>query len=195
LCAIGLQSSTENAETIGLSLRLARPLKCYRKEQELLEIFPGPAVEASQQANVAAVRLTSLLNGRLGRGEQTSGHLTQLNDNKDIPIVLDTGASFSLSPVLSNFVTPIRPCDIKSMTGVTDSARVEGVGEVEWAIRDMHGKPGLIRVQAYYIPKATIRLFSPQSYFQKHSSGSCYFDANITKLTQSDGSVLTFEYN
>jgi len=194
-CAPSVYSykTRENAETIGLLLWLARPLKCYQKEQELLEVFPDPAIEALQQANVAAVRLTSLLNGRLGRGEQTSGYLTQLNDNKDIPIVLDTGASFLLSPVLSDFVTPIRPCDIKSMTGITDSVQVEGVGEVKWLIRDMHGKPGLIRVQAYYIPKATIQLFSPQSYFQKHSSGSCYFDANITKFTHSDGSVLTFE--
>ena len=40
-----------------------------------------------------------------------------------------------------------------------------------------------------------MRLFSPQSYFQKHSSGSCYFNAKVTKLTQNDRSVLTFEYN
>ncbi len=188
----------ENADTIGLLLKLARPLECFHKEQEPLEVFPDPALEALRQANVAAVRLTSILNGRLGRGEQTSGYLTQPKDDEkgwDIPIVLDTGASFSLTPVKSDFVTSIRPCDIKSMTGITDSVRVEGIGEVEWPIRDMNGKPGLIRVQAYYIPQATIRLFSPQSYFQKHSSGSCYFDAKVTKLTQNDGSVLTFEYN
>lgn len=108
-CAPSVYShkTRENAETIGLLLRLTRPLKCYQKAQQFLEVFPDPAIEASKQANVAAVRLTSLLNRRLGRGEQTSGYLTQTSNDKDTPIVLDTGSSFLLSPALSDFVTPI----------------------------------------------------------------------------------------
>ena len=48
-----------------------------------------------------------------------------------------------------------------------------GKGLKEWEIRDLWGVTHVIQTEAYYIPKATIRLFSPQSYFQEQQGGKC----------------------
>ena len=100
---------------------------------------------------------------------QSAVYLQKGTDSRNIPIVLDTGASFSLTPVLSDFVSAIEKCPTKEMTGLTDSVMIVGVGDVEWAIRDHMGQVQIIRTKSYYIPKASVRLFSPQSYFRQHA--------------------------
>jgi len=55
------------------------------------------------------------------------------------PVVLDTGASFSLTHFTADFVTPIVSTSSKEMKGIVDSLRIQGVGTVSWPIRDIFG--------------------------------------------------------
>jgi hypothetical protein len=126
----------------------------------------------------------------------TSDSFSFLTPPTDLPVVLDTGASMSLTPVLSDFIGPLEPAPLKEIRGLTSTTRVVGKGIVEWHICDYWNVSGIIRTMAYYVPDASIRLFSPQSYFQdKANQGSCVIKGQKTTLVLPDHTVLEFPYN
>jgi hypothetical protein len=53
---------------------------------------------------------------------------------EELPIVIDTGASFSVTPTISDFCGPIKPADLLSLKGLKDSVTVCGMGPVKWEI-------------------------------------------------------------
>ena len=59
----------------------------------------------------------------------------------------------------------------------------------------MWGIKRLIRTEAYYIPQATIRLFSPQSYFQHQQGGHCTVLGQKIQLHLPHDVTLEFPYN
>jgi len=85
---------------------------------------------------------------------------------RDIPICLDSGTSLSISPMRSDFVGIIKPVS-DQILGLSASTRIEGVGIVRWSLLDSASKICTIETCSYYIPEASIRLFSPQVYFQE----------------------------
>jgi hypothetical protein len=86
----------------------------------------------------------------------------------DIPIVIDTGASLSLTPYKEDFEEPPEECMLKELLNVSSTTNVEGVGTVAWKVIDFFGVVHTIRTRAYYVPTATIRLYSPQRHFSSH---------------------------
>jgi len=112
-------------------------------------------------------------------------------DEQEVPIILDTGASFSLSPFKSDFVKEPHSSEVKELTGISDTVKVEGIGVVEWPIVDIFGRHKILRTHAYYVPQADIRLFSPQTYLQEHpdSKGKCVVTYSHVTLTTADGIV------
>ena len=68
---------------------------------------------------------------------QKVSYLSKGNTQYNTPVVLDTGASFSLIPFKDDFVTPIVSTSPKEMKGIADSLRVQGVDTVSWPIRDV----------------------------------------------------------
>jgi Reverse transcriptase (RNA-dependent DNA polymerase) len=114
---------------------------------------------------------------------------------KEVPIILDTGASFSLSPFKSDFIKGPSKSQVSELTGITDTVKVEGVGVVEWPIVDIFGQSKIIRTHAYYVPQADIRLFSPQTYLQENRGGECVVTYSHVTLTTPDGIELQFPYN
>ena len=51
------------------------------------------------------------------------------------------------------------------------------------------------QTEAYYVPEANIRLFSPQMYFHEQQKGQLVMNHSNTTLTLADGSTLVFPYN
>jgi hypothetical protein len=43
-----------------------------------------------------------------------------------VPIVIDTGASVSVTPVITDFIGPLRPCDTANLKGLSGSTEVIG---------------------------------------------------------------------
>jgi len=116
-----------------------------------------------------------------------------------LPVVLDSGASKSLTPNLNDFITPLRDCTVSELQGLGGKSAVVGIGMVEWTIRDLYGKTGKIRTEAYYVPAAQIRLLSPQTYFQELAAqgqryGYLRMDSKLVTMEISSGDVLTFPY-
>jgi hypothetical protein len=114
----------------------------------------------------------------------------------DMPVVLDTGSSITLTPILSDFVGPLVPTALTELKGLKSKTHVVGQGVIEWPIRDYWNVPGIIRTTAFYVPNASIRLFSPQSYFQEHKNqGRCVIEGRKATLELHDNTVLEFPYN
>ena len=125
---------------------------------------------------------------------QAVAHLSKGSASNNVPIVLDSGASFSITPFKQDFVTPIQSTSSKKMRGIADSLRIEGVGTVSWPIRDVFGRTRTVSTQAFCVPDATIRLFSPQRLFQEAQSGRCVMDHLKTTIELPDGGKLEFPY-
>ena len=112
-------------------------------------------------------------------GKEMTVYLSQKANSP--PVVIDTGASMCLTPVLSDFVTPLTPVH-NHLTGINSDTPISGTGTVEWDIEDAQGLRMTLRVQAYYVPEANIRLFSPQYYFQEKQKGRLICDKDWVAL-------------
>ena len=99
---------------------------------------------------------------------------------EDTPIVIDTGASTSVSPYREDFVTFTE--SRSTVTGIGSKGVVEGHGSVRWSIYDSNGNETVIETAAIYMPAATVRLYSPQAHFRKHQKGSMFVDCRGIKL-------------
>jgi hypothetical protein len=97
---------------------------------------------------------------------------------KGLPIVLDTGASWSVTPNVNDFVGEIDPAGVTELKSLDAKIQVHGVGTVKWEIRDAVGEVQTIRTKALYVPSAEVGLFSPQVYLKEHKKGElvCQFD-------------------
>jgi hypothetical protein len=116
--------------------------------------------------------------------------------NRDnMPIVIDTGASLSLTPNINDFIGDLKPAHIQDLNGLSSKTTVVGVGRVRWTVCDLFGVVRNIETTAYYVPEATIRLFSPQSYFQENDSGKCIVTAKKSVLILADETELEFPHN
>ena len=117
------------------------------------------------------------------------------DDPAHYPIVIDSGASVSVSPNPNDFVGGIHPTQLLDLKGINGTTQVVGQGVVEWTVFDLEDTVRTIRTTAYYVPTASIRLFSPQSYFTEGRRGSYEMDATMTRLITHDGTTLFFPYN
>ena len=121
-------------------------------------------------------------------------HINSATD--EIPIVLDTGASTSLSPVLSDFPYGITKVENQTIQQVTATSTIEGKGICEWNLRDNQGNRGSVQTYANYMPGAHVRLFSPQHYFQMHDGkGQLVVDCSKCVLELANGEILTFSHH
>jgi hypothetical protein len=115
--------------------------------------------------------------------------------SKELPIVIDTGASGSITPIASDFVNGIHKADLQSLNQVNGKTPVCGQGLVEWPIEDVEGTRRTITTEAYYVPDAGIRLFSPQVYIGTNKTANMHIDHNGIAFTLKCGTLLRFPFN
>jgi hypothetical protein len=103
-----------------------------------------------------------------------------VSSNKDdLPIVIDTGASCTITPSLSDFTANPTKQDTATLGSLTIvQTKVTGQGPIEWEIEDVNGVLKKLRTTSYYVPEATVRLFSPQAYFKANPKGSLTLNNN-----------------
>ena len=119
------------------------------------------------------------------------------NKPDELPIVIDTGASCSLTPIHSDFIGTIEPSTISTLNNISGKTPVVGQGQIEWNIQDVNGIVKPIQTTAYYVPSATIRLFSPQVYINDDKTNSSEMILKKNKITfiLSCGTRLQFPIN
>jgi hypothetical protein len=166
----------------------------YAIQNELFEIRHDKNEFAT--AFIAAADLLKELRYNRPEGSTMSGAYIANNQHRcDVPVVFDTGCSFSITPFKEDFTSTIEKTDVKDLAGLTDTVAIAGVGWIEWPIRDVFGQIAVLRTQAYYVPTASIRLHSPQCYFIENQAGHCYFDCRKLIFAMADGQELTFPFS
>jgi hypothetical protein len=112
------------------------------------------------------------------------------------PVVIDTGASGSITPLGSDFEDGIiHQADLQELKQVNGSTPVCGQGTVNWHIEDVEGTQRLLRTEAYYVPDAGIRLFSPQVYIGNNKTARLLIDHTGILFTMKCGTVMRFPFN
>jgi hypothetical protein len=71
------------------------------------------------------------------------------HSNYCIPILIDTGASVSVTSVLTDFIRPLRPCATANLKRLSGTIEVIGEGTVNLLVRDMFGNKRKIRTTSY----------------------------------------------
>ena len=122
-------------------------------------------------------------------------HAYQALSRDDVPIVVDSGASYSLTPFIEDFVDHLEKSKLENLQGLNATADVKGEGWVEWMIQDHCGTKRMIKTRAHHVPTATMRLFSPQCHFQQEGSGDLRMNKNKTIMQLPDETELEFPYN
>jgi hypothetical protein len=111
----------------------------------------------------------------------------------DLPIVIDTGASCTITPSLSDFISHPTTSDTKKLGSLTTvETKVSGQGPIEWEIEDVNGVTKKLSTMSYYVPEATIRLFSPQIYFKENPTAHLTLNVNGIELHMPCGTILKF---
>jgi hypothetical protein len=123
----------------------------------------------------------------------TSPAIYTSSNKDDLPIVIDTGASCTITPCLADFIaSPTKP-DIDSLGSLTTvTTKVTGQGPIVWEIEDVNGVIKKLPTNSYYVPEATIRLFSPQEYFKENPKASLVLNVEGISLHMPCGTVLKF---
>ena len=99
------------------------------------------------------------------------------------PLVFDSGASLSLTPVKGDFIGPIHPCAHPGLQQLTSTVDVMGIGTAQWTVNDVFGTTTVIETTTLYVPQAEIRLLSPQAWFKEMQDGSLLIDSKGFTLT------------
>jgi hypothetical protein len=126
--------------------------------------------------------------------------LVQMEEKCTMPIVFDTGCSYSVTPFKEDFVGKLRPPNSWSLLGIKEPIEVEAEGQIEWTMRDYDGQLAATHTKAYYVPEANTRLYCPQQYMNenkiKHGPqiASCSFNCNSLLHALADGTVLHFPF-
>ena len=81
----------------------------------------------------------------------------------DAPLVVDSGASCCITPHREDFTSyGTSKVKVKDLSGVN---RVAGEGTINWKVLDSYGAEYTIKLKAYHMPGASVRLLSPQSLY------------------------------
>jgi hypothetical protein len=87
-------------------------------------------------------------------------------DSDSFDILVDGGATSSISNNLDDFVSPPRPSRIR-VQGFNGTTSATQVGTVKWTVLDDSGLRRTLTIpKTYYVPDCPLRLLSPQHYSQ-----------------------------
>ena len=114
------------------------------------------------------------------------------SSGEELPIVIETGTSNSITPNPKDFVWEIQRSNFSSLKQVKGTTPICGEGDVCWDIEDFYGTCRSILTETYYVPSATICLFSPQVYISSNSKTSLVLNRTGLQLILTCETILHF---
>ena len=88
------------------------------------------------------------------------------------PVTIDTGATFTITPFCSNFVTGLTSTMGAILHGLATAFQIEGSGMVHWNLPADDGSQITLKMTAYYVSETNRRLLSPQHYLQNSNDST-----------------------
>jgi hypothetical protein len=105
-------------------------------------------------------------------------------------ITWDSGASISISPNKGDFVGPVTTADIGTrLKGIVKGLSIQGQGHVMWTVLDTSGQLRALKVPAYYVPQARVRLLSTTSLLQSYPGETISMEAHQLTMSGIPGSL------
>jgi hypothetical protein len=104
-----------------------------------------------------------------GTYENHTSCSTGPQDPKSLILIWDTGASYGLTPLWSDFIDYKCGIPVRDVTKVNT---VVGIGTTLHKFTDINGNPVYLPCVLYHLPETDARLFSPQTYHQMHGGYS-----------------------
>jgi hypothetical protein len=105
-----------------------------------------------------------------------------------VPLIIDTGASITVTPYSTDFITPIKPVQSIEIKGIASGLQVRGFGDVSYQFYNDAGElQTLVLPNCLYVPQCTARLLCPRQMGKTSGHPSDGFDAI------SENPILTFE--
>jgi hypothetical protein len=105
-------------------------------------------------------------------------------------IIWDSGASISISPNKDDFVGPLTSPGIGTqLKGIVKGLSIQGKGHVMWAVLDTSGQLRALKVPAYYVPQARVRLLSTTSLLQSYQGETINMESHQMTLSGITGST------
>ena len=101
--------------------------------------------------------------------------------SNQLPIVINAGAPFSITPTLADFTQGIVLLACSRLNQLSRTTSVTGEGPFSWNIEDVKETCQRIDTQAYYVPSATIHLFPPQTYIASNAKVKLVLNVNGTQ--------------
>ncbi len=83
-----------------------------------------------------------------------------LNETLNAILIVDTRASFCITPHHSDFIT-YQPSSMK-IKDLSSTNRAKGEGILQWKVEDSKGNIVALDLQGYHVKSAEVRLLSPQ---------------------------------
>jgi hypothetical protein len=104
-----------------------------------------------------------------------------------VPLILDTGASISITNSPHDFVGPIKPIQNTTVQGIAAGISVHGIGTVRYIVRDTMGAPYQLTIPGVlYAPACPSRLLCPRQLL------SCPHSPTDNMTINAQGILLTF---
>lgn len=99
-------------------------------------------------------------------------------------VIWDSGASISISSNRNDFVGPLKPAPAGlKIKGLAKGLRIAGIGHVAWTFIDETGMLRTLKLPAYYVPSADVRLLSTTSLLQAYPNESIQMTEGYLRLS------------
>ena len=93
-----------------------------------------------------------------------------------LPIVIDTGASNSIISCPTEFIEEIKRSNLQSLKQVNGKTPVCKEGKILWDIGTFYGTRRSVTTESYFVPSASISLFSSQVYTGTNNTAKMTLD-------------------
>jgi hypothetical protein len=100
-----------------------------RKKKKRFQNDTNTGKNSRQRALIAAAHLT-------GQYVSSTASVYQARNNPEFTIMIDSGASVSVTPHIRDFRGPLQKCPTKSLDGLSSKTEVLGMGKVTWEVQD-----------------------------------------------------------
>jgi hypothetical protein len=113
-----------------------------------------------------------------------------------VPLVIDSGASVTISPYLTDFIDVLRPVQNVAIQGIASGLQVQGIGTLQYKYYNDSGTLQTLTIHdALYVPKCTARLLCPRQLGQATGSPNDGFQCLVDKgILTYQGQITTVSY-
>jgi hypothetical protein len=113
------------------------------------------------------------------------------------PIIIDTGASISITPYATDFITKITPVQDLEIKGIASGLKVLGSGSVKYTFYNDDGALETLNLKyCLYVPQCTARLLCPRQLGASFGHTNDGFNSTLNHGTlTSHGRPTTIQYD